>query len=329
VSHGQGPGGTPGWKYREEQAEFDALAARFMDRMQGANGYSSATLGQGRIVIAEDLALALPALHVRCEAWSQPEGMRFHRRAWDGGSVYFIKNESSEPFDGRVELEVDFAAAAIMDPLSGRIGLGNVEPGKNLVRLQLAPGQAVFVKTYREPIDAPVCQYRDPVGEPTPIDGMWGVEFIEGGPELPPPRNTHRLASWTELAGPEGERFAGTARYTIRFAPDTEAKRYLLDLGKVAESARVELNGKPVATLIGPPYQVEIGPLLAENNRLSIEVTSVAANRIRDLDRRGVKWRIFKDINLVNINYQPFDASNWPIRDAGLLGPVTLTPLGD
>ena len=61
----------------------------------------------------------------------------------------------------------------------------------------------------------------------------------------------------------------------------------------------------------------------------SIEVTNVAANRIRDLDRRGVKWRIFKDINLVNINYQPFDASNWPIRDAGLLGPVTLTPLED
>ena len=158
---------------------------------------------------------------------------------------------------------------------------------------------------------------------------MWSVEFIEGGPVLPPRFNTQRLSSWTELAGPEGERFAGTARYTIRFAPDVEAKRYLLDLGQVAESARVELNGKPVATLLGPPYRVEIGPLLAENNVLTIEVTSVAANRIRDLDRRGVKWRIFKDINLVNINYGPFDASQWPVRAAGLLGPVTLTPLAD
>jgi hypothetical protein len=56
-------------------------------------------------------------------------------------------------------------------------------------------------------------------------------------------------------------------------------------------------------------------------------VTNVAANRIRDLDRRGVRWRIFHDINVVNIDYRPFDASDWPVRDAGLLGPVTLRPL--
>ena len=162
-----------------------------------------------------------------------------------------------------------------------------------------------------------------------PIEGLWSVEFLDGGPELPPPFKTHRLASWTELAGTEGERFAGTARYTIRFTPDVDAERFVLDLGHVAESARVLLNGKPVATLIGPPYRVEIGPLLAENNKLTVEVTNVAANRIRDLDRRGVKWRIFKDINLVNIDYKPFDASDWPVRPAGLLGPVTLTPLAE
>ncbi len=159
------------------------------------------------------------------------------------------------------------------------------------------------------------------------MKALWGVEFIEGGPELPPRFNTHRLASWTELAGPEGERFAGTARYSIRFSPDVQAKRYLLDLGSVADSARVELNGKPVATLFGPPYRVEVGPLQGDNNRLTIEVTNVAANRIRDLDRRKVKWKIFKDINFVDVNYRPFDASQWPVRKAGLLGPVTLTPL--
>ena len=56
-----------------------------------------------------------------------------------------------------------------------------------------------------------------------------------------------------------------------------------------------------------------------------MEVTSVAANRIRDLDRRGVPWKIFRDINIVDINYSPFNASNWPLTDCGLLGPVTLT----
>jgi hypothetical protein len=144
---------------------------------------------------------------------------------------------------------------------------------------------------------------------------------------LPAPFATHRLASWTELAGSAGERFAGTARYTTTFTPDAATERYLLDLGRVADSARVELNGQPIATLIGPPFQLEIRPSQSEPNRLHVEVTNVAANRIRDLDRRGVRWRIFKDINFVNINYRPFDASDWPIRAAGLLGPVTLTPL--
>lgn len=60
-------------------------------------------------------------------------------------------------------------------------------------------------------------------------------------------------------------------------------------------------------------------------NKLEVEVTSVSANRIRDLDRRGVQWKIFKDINIVNVNYRPFDASDWPLTDSGLLGPVTLT----
>jgi hypothetical protein len=62
---------------------------------------------------------------------------------------------------------------------------------------------------------------------------------------------------------------------------------------------------------------------------LEVEVTNLAANRVRDLDRRGVKWRIMKEINFVNINYKPFDAGEWEVAPSGLLGPVTLTPLRD
>jgi hypothetical protein len=299
-----------------------------MPRMQQQDGYSRADLGQGEILIADDLQKTLDHLDVRREGWSSADRLQFLRKRWSGGQVYFIKNASSEPVDEPIELAADFAAAIFMDPLDGQIGRAQVD-GEGRVRLQLEPGQAVFVKTYRDDPTAPAWRYREPAGEPRALDGEWNVEFVEGGPELPPPFKTHRLASWTELAGPEGERFAGTARYTIHFAPDVDAEHVLLDLGHVADSARVILNGKPVATLVGPSYRVEIGPLLAENNTLTIEVTSVAANRIRDLDRRGVKWRIFKDINLVNIDYKPFDASDWPVRPAGLLGPVTLTPLAD
>jgi hypothetical protein len=62
-------------------------------------------------------------------------------------------------------------------------------------------------------------------------------------------------------------------------------------------------------------------------NVLEIEVTNLSANRIRDLDKRKVKWKIFREINSVNHNYKKFDASTWPLTPSGLLGPVTLTPM--
>ena len=108
---------------------------------------------------------------------------------------------------------------------------------------------------------------------------------------------------------------------------DSAGKSYFLDLGDVRQSARVQLNGKSYGTLITPPFRVVVNNLRPGGNNLEVEVTSTDANRIRDLDRRGVKWKIFKDINIVNENYRPFNAANWPLTDCGLLGPVTFTPV--
>jgi len=170
------------------------------------------------------------------------------------------------------------------------------------------------------------------VGEALPLTGPWHVEFIQGGPALPKACNVHDLATWTAFPdNPATEAFAGTARYSLEFdlpaAPQADGWR--LDLGSVAESARVQVNGHAVGALILPPWTVDIpGDLLKpKGNRLDIEVTNLSANRIRDLDRKGVEWRIFNDINFVNIDYKPFDASNWPLRASGLLGPVSLTEL--
>src|SRR5205807_10131069 len=101
-----------------------------------------------------------------------------------------------------------------------------------------------------------------------------------------------------------------------------------LDLGRVCESGRVSLNGRPVGTLWSRPFQVPVaGFLRPGRNTLEVEVTNLAANRIADLDRRGVNWKSFHEINFVNRDYKPFDASNWPPRDSGLLGPVRLIPV--
>jgi len=105
------------------------------------------------------------------------------------------------------------------------------------------------------------------------------------------------------------------------------ASRHVLTLGRVAESARVKLNGRELGVLFASPFAIETGPLRPKGNTLEVEVTNVSANRIRDLDRRGVEWKIFRDINFVGIDYKPFTASQWPVRESGLIGPVALQPV--
>jgi hypothetical protein len=63
---------------------------------------------------------------------------------------------------------------------------------------------------------------------------------------------------------------------------------------------------------------------LAGDNQIEIEVANLQANRIRWMDQQGKVWRNFHEINFVNINYQPFDASGWEVMPSGLTGPVRL-----
>jgi hypothetical protein len=98
-----------------------------------------------------------------------------------------------------------------------------------------------------------------------------------------------------------------------------------MNLGKVAHPARVFLNGKALGISWCPPHVLDLTDHLESgNNRLAIEVTNLAANRIADLDRRKLPWKEFHEINFVNIKYEPFNAAKWPVMESGLIGPVEL-----
>jgi hypothetical protein len=216
--------------------------------------------------------------------------------------------------------------------MTGRAGIGAIRPrsdGTTLVYLQLQPGESVILRVFTESrITGPAWAYWQPAGQPVELSGSWKVGFIAGGPVLPPPFETSRLASWTELGGEEAQRFAGTGRYSLKFeAPARAAEGWWLDLGRVCQSARVRLNGRDLGTALVPPFRLRVNELKPTGNELEIEVTNTSANRIRDLDRRGVKWKNFYDINFVNIDYKPFDASTWALADSGLYGPVLLRPI--
>jgi hypothetical protein len=256
-------------------------------------------------------------------------GVDFVRRKVAGGFLYFVANRGRRRFDGTMAIRKPAVQVAIMDPLSGRIGLADARTAADgtQVALQLEPDEALLLRTFdQSTAEAARWIYRRPVGTPAALKGTWEVKFLEGGPTLPKAFTTDSLGSWTKT-GKDAENFAGTARYTLRFdAPAGGGGAWLLDLGRVCQSARVRLNGRDLGTVFVPPFRVPVEQLAAKNNILEVEVTSTSANRIRDLDRRGVKWKIFDDANVLNLQYKPFDASKWPVANAGLLGPVTLQP---
>lgn len=286
--------------------------------------------GRGRVIvggIAEALALA----GVEREALVDHAGALFIRRRHREGRHYLIANHAMEVMDGWFALATPARGAAIMDPMTGRAGAAGVRQreGRAEVRLRIEPGHSIIVRTFdsrevRGDVRAQKWPYFAP-GEPVKdINGPWQVRFVEGGPELPKPYEAAKLASWTECGDPEAERFAGAAAYRATFDSPGGAGPWVLDLGKVCHSARVRLNGSELGTLIMSPYRVPVERLEPTGNVLEVEVTNLSANRIRDLDRRKVAWRIFRDINFVNIRYRPFDASKWPVFDSGLMGPVVL-----
>ena len=258
--------------------------------------------------------------------------LRFVRRRGDEGHYYFLVNRGDKPVDQWVRLARPAPAAMLVDPRG--IYPGGVAAVRNgEVYLQMQPGESRIVCTQSQRIvdDALPWHYLQTGEGSTKITGKWLVDFVEGGPKLPEKFETTELTSWTTRDDPEAKRFAGTARYTILFDrpsnPDAKEIDWWLDLGRVCDSARVTLNKRPIGTIWCKPFEVRLGPLLEPGrNVLEIEVTNVAANRIADLDRRHVPWKAFHEINFVNKSYKPFDASNWPVRDSGLLGPVKLVP---
>ena len=324
------PADVPGWGHlAKRRARFKELLAEIKPAKTGDH-LQEARLGSGRILVG-DAEVALKLAGVAREPMTDHAGLFFVRRSFDEGWQYFIANRHGQALDGWVTLGRSAESVAIFDPMTGNAGMAAVRHlnGQTQVYLQLQPGASLILRAFAErKINGSAWTYWQTNGPATEITGVWNVKFIQGGPELPDSFQTAKLTSWTELGDTNTRRFAGTALYTIILdTPAPAGGSCFLNLGQVCQSARVRLNGKDYGTLITPPFGVVVDNLKPEDNRLEVEITNVSANRIRDLDRRHVRWKIFHDINFVNINYRPFDAANWPLTDSGLLGPVTLTPV--
>ena len=326
---GQMPQDVPGWGGLEaRRASFAAALARVKAEPTKVPGVARAAVGKGGVYVGRGDA-ALEACGVRRELDGVQEGVRFIRRQHESGYQYLIVNHGTKPLDGWVRLAMPSRSVVAMDAMTGLTGAAEsraAAEGGTEVRLFLEPAASLVLRTFDTGVaEGPAFRFARPGAALLEVPGPWHVRFVAGGPELPKAYEAAALASWTANGAPETARFGGTAVYRTTFeaAAACAGRPVLLDLGRVEVSARVRLNGEQAGIAIMSPYRVLLPQgVRAGQNELEVEVTNLGANRIRDLDMRQVQWRIFHDINFVDIRYKGFDARTWSVRDSGLLGPV-------
>lgn len=336
IFQGKLPEDVPGYGNLENRRKaFQQLKDELTFTAVDTLGNKQAILGKGKILLGEDPSNLLNIAKIRRETMTD-SGLEYNRRTTDKGNVYFIVNTTNKTFEGWLPLQTNASSAAIYDAMTTDLGMAGTRKTADGIEIfaNLKPGQSLMAETYNQEVKGNSFPYYLLSGDPKLIEGEWNIKFLEGGPALPAEKKITNLITWTDLGGDDVKNFSGTASYTIHFSlPKEKADAWMLNLGKVCESARVILNGKELGILIGPEFQIRIdSKLLKPENTLEIKVSNLMANRIAYLDRNGVEWKKFYNVNLAarlseNRNSQGiFDASKWQPRTSGLLGPVTLTP---
>lgn len=325
------PESVPGYSnLKKRTSQFDKLLAQLPEA--DFNQVAVHALKKGKIITGNDYATTLAATGVEPEEMKVQHGLQYIRRENKDGFHYFVASLQPEGVDDWITLAVPAKSVLFFDPMNGKVGKAQIkqEGGKTKVRMQLASGESVIIKTLTDQnAVAEEWDYLSPQPVNLSLDYGWTLSFPESEPAIEGTFDILTLGSWTEQTRiPHATTNMGTGLYKIEFdLPAISADEWVLDLGDVRESARIRINGKEVTTLFAVPYRTQVGKYLqAGKNILEVEVTNLPANRISDYDRRGIEWRKFKDINVVKLNYKKGDYSNWEPVPSGLLGPVKLMP---
>jgi len=301
---GDYPKAVPGLgrKIQGEQEDLEIMLSNTFDVYQ-ADTYSDA------VAIANGTK----------EPMVQENGLSYIRRRNPYGHHYFISNLQGKDVDSWVPLGVKFEDAVIYNPISGEVGRAQYRYGT--IRLQMASGESLIIQTLGDTCDIDN-EYTYYDGVPKEIElGKWNLTFHNASPS--PIVKTYRMdkaAAWTSLGEEELNRTMATGQYSTTVKLHKEpGSRFVLDAGDVREWVTVKVNGKEAATLFSVPYRCDITDFVVDGqNKIELDVTNLPANRIADMDRNGIEWRKFKEINVVDLRYQKTKYDGWEVVPSGL-----------
>lgn len=255
-------------------------------------------------------------------------GLKAIRRKNDTGYHYFMANLTPNDVETVEPLAVDFKEAVWFNPLNGDITPAEFD--EDGLHICLRSGESRILQTYNEAV--PVMKNRPSTTTGSYADmmleGPWSLAFVDESPRVGETFPLNSVQPWTNLDNDSAKVTMGTGVYTTRFKlskNDDPKGAWMIDLGDVRESARVYINGQFIGCAWSVPYVLDCRQALkVGDNEVRIEVTNLPANRIADLDRKGVKWRKMEEINVVDINYKKTTYEDWKPMLSGLNSQVKL-----
>lgn len=278
---------------------------------------------------------------------AKPETMRTNlalktiRRKNDKGYHYFIANLTPNDVNESVPITVAYESAMWFNPMTGERFLAEVNDG--MVKVNLRSGESLILETFNttpsDLVAETMCKAKKE-GTEINIDKGWCLSFTEEAPKVDGSFEIDELQTWETLDDANAKITMGTGVYettfdvvtpkktkkekgrkkTVAVAPSELSAKWAIDLGDVRESARVYINNEYVGCAWAVPYILtfDASVLKSGENTIRIEVTNLPANRIADYDRRGVEWRKFEEINVVDIRYKTDKYDKWEPVPSGL-----------
>jgi len=279
--------------------------------------------------------------------FSSSGNIRYTHRSLADREIYFISNRTGSVINDTCYFRNGSSNTELWDPLTGKsFPVKTVRIDKSYrLSIRMDPYQSYFV-VFNKKLSglkrnsAPNSIFSDETIL-TRLDGSWNVTFdtIWGGPGKV---EFDTLSDWSKNINEGIRYYSGTAVYKKSFTlPESsyinKGIRYFLNLGKVANMAKVKLNGKDLGVIWTSPWQAEItGDIKEGENQLEIEVANLWINRLIGDEREpwdGVtngKWPEW----LINGTERPtkrytftthrFYKKDDPLFESGLIGPVTI-----
>ncbi len=252
------------------------------------------------------------------------ESLKFIRLYNSNNKLYFLKNISHKSIDKWISLNCKGNTVLIGNPLTGEVNRAEIQKNREEIKIHLKMepfSTSLLLVSKDNKYSGFQPEEKLTAASKVLLKGRWNISWLDYKGEQHT-KEISQLESWTNWH--ETKFYSGEVEYQTTFNFNTKegVKKITLNLGELRESAEIFVNGSLSGSVWTKPSVVDITDKIKQGeNVILIKVRNLMANRIIHLDRTGVQWRKYF---FVNIDYKPFDASNWELLPSGLIGPVSI-----